>query len=220
MSQSPSDPNAGRPLDYRGAAPGATPPPPGLKPGFFVPSKTHVIGMYLFLAALFMLFASGMLGYLIIRLAGAQKLPLHSLHLPTALWLSTVLVISASFTIQRAVAEVNRERQESFRRWLGATLLLAIAFVIVQAPSMAVLLRNQELLRQHRLALYGLVFTLVLLHALHVIGGIAALARTSQQAARGKYDHEHNLPVRHVALYWHFLDGVWLVMFFTFLLLG
>lgn len=84
---------------------------------------------------------------------------------------------------------------------------------------MAVLWANQKALFQQRLALYGLVFFLVLIHALHVFGGIIALARTWQQARRGVYDHEHYQPVRHVALYWHFLDAVWLAMFFTFLVM-
>ena len=73
---------------------------------------------------------------------------------------------------------------------------------------------------QQKIALYGLIFVLVLLHAAHVLGGIIALLRTGQQASRGVYDHEHYQPVRHVALYWHFLDAVWLAMFFTFLLMG
>ncbi|HWE01330.1 MAG TPA: heme-copper oxidase subunit III [Tepidisphaeraceae bacterium] len=200
-----------------------SPPPPshhGLKPGFHTPQRTSAIGMYLFLASLFMLFASGLFGYVIIRANAAQKFSLGSLRLPPALWISTILVVVGSFTIQRAVHEVRRERQRSFRNWMAATLLIAIVFVIVQAPSMLILLSRQQAMRQRKLALYGLVFFLILLHALHVLGGIIALLRTSRRAARGVYDHEHFQPVRHVALYWHFLDAVWLAMFFTFLLMG
>ena len=40
------------------------------------------------------------------------------------------------------------------------------------------------------------------------------------QGYRGAYDHENYLAVRHAALYWHFLDLVWLVMFLTFWALG
>lgn len=195
---------------------------PGARSRQFVPQRTSMIGMYLFLAALFMLFAAGLLGYLLIRTREVTtgKLPLGSLHLPGALWISTVLVITASLTIHRALSMLRQERQGAFRQWLLITLLLAVAFMIVQAPSMVVLLARQQQMRQLHLALYGLVFFLVLVHALHVVGGIVALARTQWQARREVYDHEHYLPVRHVALYWHFLDAVWLVMFFTFLLVG
>jgi len=191
-----------------------------LKPGFHTPSRTAAIGMYLFLAALFMLFASGMLGYGMIRVAAMNKVALHSLHMPGGLWFSTALVVAASVTAQLALREVKREHQESFRRWLAATLWLAVGFVIVQIPSLVVLLREQAVMKQQKLALFGLIFFLVLLHAMHVVGGIAALGRTVRQAGRNVYDHEHYQPVHHVALYWHFLDCVWLVMFFSFLLVG
>jgi cytochrome c oxidase subunit 3 len=60
----------------------------------------------------------------------------------------------------------------------------------------------------------------VLLHAAHVVGGIILLALVARKAFRGGYDHEHHLGVHHAALYWHFLDIVWLVMFGTMLGLG
>ncbi len=128
-------------------------------------------------------------------------------------------MIAASVTIQQAVKNLRRERQSRFRGWLSITLILAIAFVLVQIPSMIVLLHQQQALREKKLALYMLIFVLILLHGLHVLGGIVALAQTSFQARRNVYDHEHHQPVDHVALYWHFLDGVWLVMFSTFLLM-
>jgi heme/copper-type cytochrome/quinol oxidase subunit 3 len=189
-----------------------------LKPGFHTPRRSSAIGMYLFLASLFMLFAAGILGYVLIRIKASERLALGSLEIPHALWASTAIVVIASFTIQRAVNQLRHERQQSFRHFLLLTMLLAVVFVIVQAPSMVVLMQHQQQLRQKRLALYGLIFFLILLHALHVLGGIIALGWTSHHARQGAYDHEHYQPVGRVALYWHFLDAVWLVMFFTFLL--
>jgi cytochrome c oxidase subunit III len=190
------------------------------KQGFVTPMRASAIGMYLFLAALFMLFAAGILAYVIIRLAISNKYPELAVVIPKALWISTTIVVVASLTIQFAVGELRREHQAKFRRWLLLTMLLAIAFVIVQAPSMVTLLGEQRKLAKQHLALYGLVFVLILVHAAHVIGGIVSMAWTSRQARRGAYDHENYHPVARVALYWHFLDVVWLVMFFTFLLVG
>jgi cytochrome c oxidase subunit 3 len=190
------------------------------KSGFHIPVRTSTIGMYLFLAALFMLFAAGLFGYVIIRLSIFHKHPDIALHIPKTLWISTVIVVVASVTIQLAVHELRREHQVEFRRWLLATMALAIGFVIVQTPSMVALMKSQHQLAEKHLALYGLVFVLILLHALHVVGGIVSLGWTSRQASRNAYDHENYHPVGRVALYWHFLDAVWLVMFFTFLLVG
>lgn len=192
-----------------------------------LPAGTAALGMRLFLISLFMLFGAAMVGYAFIRMTGGQ-MPSHgsfrsspppgSLHFPRLLWLSTALVICVSFTMSRTVSAVRREKQHQFRIWLSISLALAIAFLLVQAPAMAALLIEHQRLRAAGLFLYGLVFMLILLHALHVAGGMFALVRISFRAHHGAYDHEHYQPVRHTAWYWHFLDVIWILMFATFLL--
>lgn len=194
------------PLGYRS---GRVPP---------LPAGTAALGMRLFLVSLFMLFGAAMVGYGFIRLAGKQSPPPGSLHFPSLLWLSTALVICVSFTMSRTVSAVRREKQQQFRVWLSISLTLAIAFLMVQAPALAVLLIEHQRLRAAGLFLYGLVFMLILLHALHVAGGMFALFRLSFRAHQGAYDHEHFQAVRYTAWYWHFLDVIWIVMFATFLL--
>lgn len=202
----PPPPPAG-PLDY--GRPGR-PQPPATPPG------TGTVGMFLFLSSLTMLFAAAMVGYAIIRLAGRRSPQAGTLHLPPILWLSTLLVICVSFTMGRTVAAVRRERAGAFRFWLNASLGLAVGFLVVQTPAMIGLLMAHAEYRRAGLFLYGLIFVLVLLHALHVLGGMIALVRVRWQAGRGVYDHEHYQPVRHTAMYWHFLDIIWILMFMTF----
>jgi cytochrome c oxidase subunit III len=185
--------------------------PPATPPG------TGTFGMFLFLASLSMLFGAAMVGYAIVRLAGQRSPQSGALHLPQILWLSTLLVICVSVTMGRAVAAVRRERARAFAFWLTASLLLAIGFLVVQTPAMIRLLAEHAYYRSAGLFLYGLIFVLVLLHALHVLGGMIALIRVRLQASRGVYDHEHYQPVRHTAMYWHFLDVIWILMFITFL---
>ena len=60
--------------------------------------------------------------------------------------------------------------------------------------------------------LYGFTLFLVIVHALHVIGGVAGLVFLLFGISRGAYDHERHFPVRFCALYWHFLDIVWIIM--------
>jgi cytochrome c oxidase subunit III len=194
--------------------------PGQLKPGFHTPASTGTFGMILFLISLFMLFAAAMLGYILIRTHGPRSPALGTIHVPQSLWLSTALVIGASVTIHFAQQSLRREHQPQFRRWLLITLALAIGFVLVQAPSMTLLLAHHHTGMAEGMPLYGFIFFLVLVHALHVVGGIVALAITQTKASRGTYDHEHYLPVHHAAMYWHFLDGVWLTMFITFMALG
>ena len=64
--------------------------------------------------------------------------------------------------------------------------------------------------------LLEMVVVLAILHALHVAGGVIALAIVSILALLGRYDHERHGPVDFAAQYWHFLDAVWLCMLAAF----
>ena len=63
-----------------------------------------------------------------------------------------------------------------------------------------------------------MVFVLIFVHAVHVVGGLVALGIILVRANAHAYDHEHYAPVANLALYWHFLDGVWVVLFVAFLI--
>ena len=202
-----------------------------LTPKHVVPPGTHVLGMWLFLAALAVLFVGGMLAYVIVRVTGTTARvnpvtgealppaapPLHTIDLPMVLWLSTGAILISSFTVHRAVENVVNERQDKFRQALLATLLLAVPFFLAQGSGLATMLGRAG---EGGSALQYAIFFLIIVHALHVIGGLVPLIVVTRRAHAGRYDHEYHGPVKHLAMYWHFLDAVWLVMFATFLVLG
>lgn len=68
------------------------------------------------------------------------------------------------------------------------------------------------------LRLEGLLFVLILLHALHFVAGMIALTVVTRRGLAGRYDHEYHGGVRMCALYWRFLDVVWIALFGTFLI--
>ena len=198
------------------------------------------VGMILFLAALFMLFAASLLAYVLIRV-GRNAPPIGYVHLPVLLWLSTGLVIGVSVALAVATRQIREGRHRSYRKSLTAALALAAGFLTVQAPAMVNLLGQHSTLRASNIHLYGLIFFLILLHALHVVGGMVTLVIVTVKAHRGAYerlpdatpsaaqgtidyarvpssDPGHD-PIRHTTMYWHFLDVVWIVMFTTFLIL-
>ena len=184
-----------------------------------VPAAAQMVGMWLFLAALAMLFGATMVGYFLVRLRHPD---VQGLHLPRTLWISTALMLAGSVTIHFALAAVRRERQQELRRHLAMTCLFAALFVIVQTPAMITLLDQHRAMSasEQRVHLYGLIFVLVLIHALHVVGGLVGLALTTGNAFRGRYDHEHHGGVKHAAMYWHFLDVVWIIMYLGIFLAG
>jgi cytochrome c oxidase subunit 3 len=206
------------PIDRNGGpfAEDATPRQPSF-------NSAGTVGMVLFLAALFMLFASSLVGFVWIRYSSPTSPPPGSITLPKPLWVSTLLVIGVSFALARATKQIRDGRQRAYRNSLTAALALAAGFLTVQAPALASLLISHQSLRQSGTHLYGLIFFLVLLHALHVVGGMFSLIYVTVKAHRGGYPSVAGSaardPIALTTLYWHFLDGVWLVMFLILLVM-
>src|SRR5690242_9628305 len=113
------------------------------------PPKASTIGMWLFLAALTMLFAASLVGYLMIRLGMPGSPGRGVVTLPNELWLSTALVIGVSIALWRAVETVRREKLSAFRTWLTLSLLLGTGFILVQTPALVQLMQAHR----HQLAL-------------------------------------------------------------------
>jgi heme/copper-type cytochrome/quinol oxidase subunit 3 len=174
--------------------------------------------MILLLASLGMLFAASVVGYLAIRLFSKNAPPPGQLELSPLLWISSAIILLSSVSIALALKSIRRNQQDRFRLFLILTAGLSLLFVAVQAPALLGLLDQHAALRHQGVHLYGLVFFLILIHALHVVGGLVALGRVVFKALGGRYDIEHHADVRFVAMYWHFLDVVWMVLFAAMLL--
>jgi cytochrome c oxidase subunit 3 len=178
------------------------------------------LGMRLFLASLTMLFGGSLLGFIVIRVQMRHYWP-ELPELPTLLWLSTGILIVSSFTMQWALRSARRDDQFGLRTGMICTTMLGMAFLIVQMKCwliwLAPISQLWRDLNEFRLALTGF-YVLTALHALHVIGGLVPLVITARNAANGSYTSDHYAGVHYCAMYWHFLDVVWLILFGTLML--
>jgi cytochrome c oxidase subunit 3 len=168
-----------------------------------------------------------MIGYVTIRLTGANVPDLGQVQMPAGLWASTAVILLSSITFHFALQAIRREQRGAFKTWIFATGVLSLAFLGLQVPSLLALMSSHgEYLSKPvddpspRIGLYGLVVFMVIIHGLHVVGGLVPLGFVTAGAIKGSYDHEHHPTVRFTAMYWHFLDAVWLVMFATLWALG
>jgi cytochrome oxidase Cu insertion factor (SCO1/SenC/PrrC family) len=92
-------------------------------------------------------------------------------------------------------------------RWLGATLLLGGAFLSLQLQEYTGLLARGILPRTN--LYWSSFFVLTGVHGLHVLGGLVALAWAGRRALQRR----GALALELVSHYWHFVDGVWLLLF-------
>ena len=191
------------------------------------PARRHLVdlnphlrlGMMLFLASLTMLFVASIVCYLVIRLASPATLPSGHIELPGGLWVSTVVLLGSGLTVYAADRSSRRDRIAALRLWLGLSFGLGVTFLAIQTPCMIDLLWAHKMaLTQYNSGIYGLTFALVIVHALHVIGGLIPLGLLTRKALRHSLGQELQPAVRACATYWHFLEVVWIVLFGMFLL--
>lgn len=178
----------------------------------------ETLGIQLLLATLGMFFAAAIGFYIFRRLGDPQWPPPDAPALPWTLWLSTGLLIGSSMTVHYALHSARSGRQAALRLGLGSTLLLGLAFLACQVYSWLPLISAQIKAPAN---LYKLSFyILACLHGAHVIGGLLPLSVITAAAARNVYTAETHLPVKHIAMYWHFLDVAWVIIFIVLLWLG
>lgn len=175
-------------------------------------------GAMLLLLSLAVFFLGSLILYAIYVLlrVGPEAGKIIPFYLPRGFLLTTVILVTISVILHMAVGAVREERQSDFRRYIVVAFGLSLAFFGTQGAGMVWMV--QQLLQPFStmVNLYGFTMFLVLVHALHVIGGVAGLVLLLFGIRRNAYDHERYFPVRFCAVYWHFLDGVWVVMLICF----
>ena len=168
--------------------------------------------MVVFLAALAVLFLASIVGYLLVRLQAKDWPPPGMPRLPSGLWAATIAIVACSATVHRALKSVRLGQTTAAVRWLQATLVLGVVFLSVQAFNWWRLIALDIGLKTKNL--YAFTFYMLTgLHAAHVVGGLVLLGVVTWRAARGRYGSGHHPGVTYAAMYWHFLDAVWLVLF-------
>jgi cytochrome c oxidase subunit 3/cytochrome o ubiquinol oxidase subunit 3 len=157
-------------------------------------------------AAIFTIFVVAYVFYIGKSAAGPQ--PADVLHLPM---FPTVCLLSSSLTVHAGVRALKRSDVPGFARWWLVTLALGAVFLAATAIEWHRLIYVDGL--TIRTNLFGTTyFSLVGLHAFHVTVGLAGLALGSILALLGAVTPSHAARSDVFSLYWHFVDGVWIVV--------
>lgn len=173
-------------------------------------------GFALFLLSLGMFFAASIVGYLVIRLRAEEWPPAGAPAFPAALWISTFVIVLTSVAIQWALNSIQQNNRVKLLVALYVSAGLGILFLILQSLNWFLLYQRELMMKDN---LYAFTFYLLTgLHALHVIGGIIPMIITIYKARQELYTSYHYNGVYYLTMYWHFLDGVWIVLYITLLL--
>jgi cytochrome c oxidase subunit 3/cytochrome o ubiquinol oxidase subunit 3 len=164
--------------------------------------------------AIFTIFVVAYIYYIGKSISGPQ--PHQVLELPI---FNTVCLLSSSFTIWLAERALKKSSMGAFNVWWALTVVLGAIFLVGTG------LEWKKLIYQDGLTistnLFGTTFySLVGLHASHVIVGLTMLSIVLIFSFAGKIKKEHSRQLEVLSLYWHFVDAVWVVVFTVVYIIG
>ncbi|HYJ47944.1 MAG TPA: cytochrome c oxidase subunit 3 [Pyrinomonadaceae bacterium] len=177
----------------------------------FSPSK-YRIGMWVALAGVTMMFTALTSAYIVRANTSNDWRPIA---MPRLLWLSTALIVLSSLTFEIARRALKQGKSELYGRWLMLTVLLGLSFLAAQFFSWRQLVAQGIYMASNPHSSFFYVLTGA--HGLHLLGGILGLDYLLLRSRRSRLE-EHGEEKRlamagSVALYWHFMDGLWIYLF-------
>jgi len=183
----------------------ATAPPRG---------RVGILGLILTESAFFSIFVAAYIFYIGKSLSG--PLPRDVLAPPI---FNSICLLSSSLTIVFAVRALRTGRMQTFALWWLVTLLLGLEFIIGTG------LEWHRLIYQHGLTIHTNLFgttyySLVGLHATHVVVGLILMGLVTVLTALGYVNERHAERTEVLSWYWHFVDSVWIVVFLTVYVIG
>jgi cytochrome c oxidase subunit 3 len=130
--------------------------------------------------------------------------------IPVIFYYSTAIILLSSVTIMLSrKAFVNREMRQ-YKRWLLATTILGIAFVLFQYLGFKELWASGITLTRN--VSFSFLYIIVGLHAVHVMGGVVALVIMYLKSQSKRRKNYNQIYIDLMSTYWHFVDLLWIYL--------
>ena len=178
-----------------------------------VPQRAYMTGMTVALAGILMFFMALVSAYIVRK--GFPNGGWRPLEPPRVLWLNTVVLLASSATIVMARRKLEDRDDAGFRHWWRVTIALGLLFLAGQVLAWRELVHAGVYLSSNPSSSFFYLFTAA--HGLHLLGGLIALVAVDRMRRPRHLTRATASEV--VAVYWHFMDGLW-VFLFLLLILG
>jgi cytochrome c oxidase subunit 3 len=182
------------------------------------------LGMWAFLATEVLLFGGLVFAYAVYRFGYPADFAAAAGHTRILIGTAnTAILLTSSFLVAWAVAAAKLSEARVAAILLSAAALMGVGFLALKG------LEYTLEYREHLLPGSGFVFSApnargaklfflfyfiaTGLHAIHLLVGIVVLALIARRAGQGAYSRTYHAPLTVAALYWHFVDLVWIFLF-------
>jgi cytochrome c oxidase subunit 3 len=166
--------------------------------------------LYVGIFSIVMLF-SGLTSAYVVRQADGQWL---RFSMPLMFWVSSAVILVSSMTMHWALLGIKKGNQAQLKNGLIVTLVLGLAFCATQFQGWGELVDNGIYFAGRSANPSGsFMYALTGLHLAHIFSAIIYLLILVWRSFAGKYTSDSFAGVSNGALYWHFLDGLWIYLF-------
>jgi cytochrome c oxidase subunit III len=139
---------------------------------------------------------------------------LKNFQLPTAFYASTLVIIACSVTFHLAKKSIQKDDRKATTTFLLATLVLGILFVVLQFMGFGQIVASGYYFTGPESSITTtFLYIVTVMHLLHLAGGIISLLIIIYNHFKQKYNSTQTLGIELGAMYWHFLDLLWVLLF-------
>ncbi len=136
----------------------------------------------------------------------------HGLAMWLPLW-NTIILLSSSVTVHFAHTGLKNDNRKKFTLWLLITVILAVIFLFLQYKEYVEAYQVYGLTLET--GIYGTTFFMLTgFHGFHVFLGMTMLLIMLLRAYKGHFSHDDCFGFEAASWYWHFVDVVWVCLFF------
>jgi len=139
---------------------------------------------------------------------------LKNFELPSAFFYSTVVIIACSVTFYLAKKAIQKDNRTATTGLLLGTLALGILFVVLQFQGFGQIVQSGYYFTGAGSSITTtFLYVVTVTHLLHLAGGLISLLIIIYNHFKQKYNSTQTLGIELGAMYWHFLDLLWVYLF-------
>ena len=139
---------------------------------------------------------------------------LQDFEMPTAFFISTVIILLCSVTFHLAKLSIRKDNRKATTNYLFATLGLGFLFVFFQFEGFNEIVNSGYFFTGPESNITTtFLYVVTVVHLAHLFGGLISLLIIIYNHFKQKYNSSQTLGIELGAMYWHFLDFLWIYLF-------